>query len=270
MLRSLINEYLIENVHDGNVAVLFSGGLDSLSILLSCLDVGINPHLYTFRLSNYESEDSKSSKRIADIFDLPLTEVILDVENINLVEDIKTIMNMFNVKKKTQIQCIQPFLYVIPQIQERYILSGLCADDLYGTARSIAKLSKNKDIFDETRRQKHFDIESSSYKFIEELCRAKNRIFIAPYKQCDDIYNLMINKSYKELHSPKQKNITLTAYKDYIDKYNLYRRNSNLQCDSKIREWHNTLLLDKDVNTLNHKGIVGVYNNIYKLKGGNN
>ena len=31
------------------VALLFSGGLDSLSLLLSCIDVGIKPHLYSFK-----------------------------------------------------------------------------------------------------------------------------------------------------------------------------------------------------------------------------
>lgn len=264
MLRKLINTYLEDNIKDRNdVALLFSGGSDSLSILLSCLDLGVKPVLYNFRLSNYESEDNKYSKIISNTYNLKLNEIILDVDIIDLVSDIKNIMKLFDVKKKTQIQCVHPFLYVIPKIEQNIILTGLCADDLYGTPRSMAKHSKNIDYFNNIRLNCFKNIESSSYKFIDEIATMNNKKLIAPYKQCDAIAKFMLSKSYKELHSPKQKNIMYDDYKEELVANNLYRRNSNLQCDSKIREWHDTLL-QGSLNTEGFKSVVGIYNKIYK------
>ena len=45
--------------YNGKVGLLLSGGLDSLSVLLSCLDIGIEPTCYTFYLEGNESEDLK-------------------------------------------------------------------------------------------------------------------------------------------------------------------------------------------------------------------
>lgn len=70
-MRKIIDDFLEEKIRDKNsVAILFSGGLDSLSLLLSCLDIGIKPVLYTFFLESYESSDIKSSRNIAKIFGL--------------------------------------------------------------------------------------------------------------------------------------------------------------------------------------------------------
>ena len=73
-LRSIINKQL-EEYKNENVALLFSGGMDSLSLLLSCLDVGIKPTLYSFKIENIDSDDIKASRRIASIYGLELVEV---------------------------------------------------------------------------------------------------------------------------------------------------------------------------------------------------
>lgn len=265
MIRKLINNYINKEISlDDEIALLFSGGMDSLSILLSCLDVGIKPTLYTFYLDNYVSEDILSSRRIADLFDLKLEEIIIDTARIDLLADVRYIIKTFNTSKKTAIQCIHPFLYVIPRIKEECVLSGLCADELYGTPRSMAKYHKDIDFFKKIREDKNKDLYSSSYKYIKDLMCKNNKIFLAPFKTDKDIVSYMLSLNYKELHSPKQKNIVYEDYKDYIERYKLYRRNNNLQCCSKIREWHDILLTNKEVNTNNFKSVVGVYNSIYK------
>lgn len=264
MLRNLINTYLLDNIKDVNsVSLMFSGGLDSLSILLSCINLGIKPHLYTFRLSNHVSDDYIYSKRISELYDLEFTEIILNTEDIDLISDVSRIVDMFKVRKKTQIQCIHPFLYVIPQIKEKYVLTGLCADDLYGTARSIAKYSKNTEKFNDLRIKRHLDDQSSSYRYIKKLSEDNDKVFIAPYKESIEIFTYMIKMNYKELNSPKQKYIMYCDYKEDLVNNNLYRRNSNLQCDSKIREWHDELL-SSDLNTEGFKSVTGIYNKIYK------
>ena len=264
MLRNIINEYLVKNIDNKNdMALLFSGGMDSLSILLSCLDVDIKPHLYTFYLDNHISEDIIRSREIAKIFDLKLTEIKITTRDISLTEDIKFIIKRFKTSKKTAIQCIHPFIYIMPNIIEGNVLSGLCADDLYGTPRSMAKHSKEIERFNKIRFNKFNDSTSSSYCYIKELIEEYDRKFYAPYKECDELTKYMLGLGYKELNSPKQKNIMYQDYKDILDKYKLYRRNSNLQCNSKIREWHDELLKTEE-NKNNNKSVVGIYNRYAK------
>ena len=78
MLRQLLNEYISNEVKEDKVAILFSGGMDSLSILFTCLDLGIKPTLYSFYLKSYESQDIKSSRAIAKAYDLKLVEVCIN------------------------------------------------------------------------------------------------------------------------------------------------------------------------------------------------
>ena len=262
-MRTIINQDL-EQYKNNKVALLFSGGMDSLSLLLSCLDVGIKPHLYTFKLCDYDSEDYKFSIKISKIFDLKLTVINISNDIDLLLKDVEYIIKKFKVKKKTQIQCIHPFVYVIEHITEKYVLTGLCADELYGTPRKMQELGR-KDLneFNKKRLEVHSDLKSSSYIYIKQLFEEKNIKLIAPYKENNELVEYMMNKTFKELHSPKQKNVMYENYKNELNTYKLYRRNSNLQCNSKIRELHDKLL-NTFLNVDNNKSVVAIYNRLYK------
>lgn len=262
-MRNIINRELIK-YKNKDVALLFSGGMDSLSLLLSCMDIGIKPNLYTFKLNKYESEDYKTAKKISEIFDLELTIININENIDDLINDVKYIIKKFKVKKKTQIQCIYPFIYITKYIKENIVLSGLCADDLYGTSRKMQELGRN-DLyrFNEKRKELINVPESSSYIYIKYLFENQGYKFIAPYKECEDLIKFFMSKTFKELHSPKQKNIMYESYKYELLKYDLYRKNSNLQCNSKIREWHDELL-NTNENINNNKSVVAIYNRYYK------
>ncbi|MCC0705113.1 hypothetical protein IC213_18820 [Clostridioides sp. ES-S-0049-02] len=262
-MRTIINSQL-ETLKNQKIAILFSGGMDSLSLLLSCLDLHIKPHVYSFRLSSHESQDIISVRKIINIFDLEYTEIVINNNLENLIYDASYIIKTFEVKKKTQVQCIHPFLYMVKEIKEKFILTGLCADDIYGTSRKMQVLGRKNELdFYEKRLKKHKDIESSSYKFIKELFKIYNKNLIVPYKENNKLVKLLLSKTYNELHMPKQKNLTYENYKYEIDKYDLYRRSSNLQVNSALREWHD-LLLKTDLNIKEYKSVVGIYNVIYK------
>lgn len=264
MLKNLINEYLAKTIKDKqDVSLLFSGGLDSLSILLSCLEIGITPVLYSFYLQSYESEDIQACRKIAKIYNLELNEIVINDTDINkLIEDIYNIIKKFKVYRKTMVQCIYPFTYIIPQIKEKYIITGLCADDLYGTPRSMAKYYNDPDIFNKIRESKISDPAASAYSYIKDLVNEYDKIFISPYKDDIQIIDYFRTLIYKDMNSPKQKYVMYQDYKVEIDKNKLYRRNQNLQCNSKIREWHDKLL-STELNIHKYKVINPIYKNIY-------
>ena len=262
-MRRLINNYLSQ-LKGQDVALLFSGGLDSLSLLFSCLDLGIKPHLYTFKLNGNDSTDYITSKRLAEELDLEFTCITMPCETNTLVVDVFHIVRDFKVRKKTQIQCIHPFLYIADVVSENIILTGLCADDLYGSSRKMQELGrKDSRLFYEKRLEKHQDLTSSSYIFIKELFESKGKTFIAPYKDSEDLVEFILSKDLHELHSPKQKNVMYQDYKLELDKYSLYRRNSNLQVNSGLREFHDKLL-NTELNVCNYKSVTGIYNTMYR------
>lgn len=270
MIRKLITNYLNENIKNKeSVAILFSGGMDSLSILLSCIELGIKPTLYTFYLDTFISDDIKQSRKISNIFDLRLIEVEIKTKEIDLLKDVEYIIKKFKTNRKTAIQCIQPLLYLMNEVTEEYILTGLCADDLFGTPRSMAKYSNNIEIFNDLRISKFNNKYSSSYEYLKIICKETDKGLIAPYKEDVNIFNYMMKLTYKEMNSPKQKNIIYEDYQE-IKENSLYRRNNNLQCGSKIREWHDNLLLNVDINYKMFKSVTGIYNQIFNGMGGFN
>jgi Asparagine synthase (glutamine-hydrolyzing) len=265
MLNLLIENHLKKVIEDfDDVAILFSGGMDSLSIMLSCLRLGIKPTLYTFYLKSYVSDDIKFSRKVSKIYNLKLIEIAIDDSSINvLISDVENIIKEFNVFKKTQVQCIYPFKYIAPEIKEKYVLTGLCADDLYGSAKSMAMKKDDIKTFNELRDRKMSDEHASSYIEIKKLIEGYDKIFIAPYKDSAEIVTYFRILSYRQMNSPKKKMPTYLSYKDEIDKHGLYRINSNLQCCSKVRELH-AKLLSTYLNNRNLKETTGIYNDMYK------
>ena len=60
----------------------------------------------------------------------------------------------------------------------------------------------------------------------------------------------------------KQKGIALRAFPEFWSR-GWYRRNSSLQVNSGVREWHDTLLADVELNPDGrHRAVVGIYNQI--------
>ena len=75
--------------------------------------------------------------------------------------------------------------------------------------------------------------------------------------------NYLLSKDFSQLHKPKTKQLTLEQYKNEIEKHKLYRKNSSLQINSELNQWHDQLL-QTELNVKDWKAIVGIYNYIYK------
>lgn len=264
-LKELItNEIKKELNGSKDVALLFSGGTDSLTCLYSLLSIGIRPKLYTFRLEDVEHKDVIVSRKVANYYNLNLNEVVIKKNVDQLIEDVIFLTTNMDLKLKTNVQCSYPFLHVLKEVKEKYVISGLCADDLYGTSKSMSiKCSNDKELFD-TIRVKTFNNEfASAYnpiKYIVENLYGKK--FIAPYKT-KAVFDYFMKYSWKELNKPKQKQVAINAFNEEFKELKVYRRNVNLQVGSKIREWHN-ILLNTDLNVNKRKRVDEIYKDLNK------
>jgi asparagine synthetase B (glutamine-hydrolysing) len=262
-LRELINYHLFDKITDkSSVAVLFSGGTDSLTCLFSLLDLNIRPTLYSFHLENTIHKDIEISKQVAEFYSLD-HEIIEIKRDLNqLQKDVRYLVETFKITRKTNVQCTYPFLHVLPHIKEKFVVSGLCADDLYGTAKSVAiKGGKDKQKLDEIRQRTFSDLNSSAYRPIKELVEnIHNKVFVAPYRS-EEVIEYMFKFSWEQMNKPKQKQIAYSAYQDYFEKQNIYRKNTNLQVGSKIREWHSELV-NTEINKFNRRRVDEIYKDL--------
>lgn len=264
-LKKIINNIFEKTIEDkSNVALLFSGGTDSLTCLFSLMEIGIKPTLYSFHLEHTVHKDIEISKQVAEYYNLPHKIVEIKRNLIQLKNDVKYLVRTFNITRKTNVQCTYPFLHVLPEIKEKWVVSGLCADDLYGTAKSVAiKASKDKSVFDQIRSKTLSNINSSAYRSIKELVEdVHGKKFLTPYRH-PEIVNYFMRFSWEELNKPKQKQIAHESYKEYFNRQNIYRKNTNLQVGSKIREWHSELV-NTDLNKNERHRVDEIYKDIWK------
>lgn len=265
MLKKLIKKH-IENTIPKNekVAVMFSGGLDSLSVLLSALELGYEVKLYTFHLKGVISKDLETARKVSKHYKLELHEVEISDDLDLLIDDLKYLIKTHDLKKKTQFQVMHPMKHLCEAIEEDYVLSGLEADTLYGNTRSMRKTITCESDFKNIRSKYIYDENNASYSFIRNELANNNKTFVAPYKQSSEIISYFLNLESKDLCFGKQKKQTYEAFKTEIDNLSLYRRSSNMQINSGIREFHD-LLLQTDLNQKNFKSVIGVYNQLIKI-----
>ena len=159
---------------------------------------------------------------------------------------------------------MHPMKHLCEAIKEDYVLSGLEADTLYGNTRSMRKTIACESEFKNIRSKYIHDENNASYSFIRNELENNNKTFVAPYKQSSEIINYFLSLESKDLCFGKQKKQTYEAFKTEIDNLSLYRRSSNMQINSGIREFHD-LLLQTDLNQKNFKSVIGVYNQLIKI-----
>jgi asparagine synthetase B (glutamine-hydrolysing) len=265
MLKKLLKEAIHESIKDSkDVALLFSGGTDSLTCLFSLFEMDIKPTLYTFYLEGKPNRDLEYSKKVAEFYSLEHTIIEIPYSLSKLEESVLYITENLPVDRKTNVQCVFPFLYVMPQVKEKYVVSGLCADDLYGSAKSvIIKASKNKEVFDSIREKTRSSLNSSAYLPIKQFIeQTHGKVFITPYRE-QEVHDFFMEKSWAELNKPKQKQIAIDAFSSYFEEQDIYRKNSNLQVESGIREYHNELI-NSELNENNRRRVDEIYKDLIK------
>ena len=91
MIDTLLRDVIKQQVHDDKVAVLLSGGVDSLSVGFAAEDVlGKKVHAYSFRLDTQTSYDYEKAKEVAEQFDWKFTGI--EIPTNNLVSKLKKSM----------------------------------------------------------------------------------------------------------------------------------------------------------------------------------
>lgn len=254
MINILIQDNISKNVKDNNVAVLLSGGVDSLSVAFACQNLGKNINAYSFKIKDVDNYDFNFAEKVSSIFKWNFNSYEINKEN--LKEDFFKLKDL-GCYKKTHYECIYPFLHLIPKIKENYIITGWAADGYYGVSkRAMIHFRHTKELFDKFRDDYFLPHKTAGFFLLEKLIKKYNKILIAPYL-AKEVKEFFYNKDWFQLNYPYQKHHIRASFNQFKDIPKV-KKHINLQLGSKVNILFETLLLDNEINFKNRSRIMDI------------
>ena len=269
LIKDLLVDHIKNNVPDSEIAVLLSGGVDSVSVGLAAESAGKEVHAYSFYLNGAPSYDFIKAAEVAHKRNWNFTPIVVPTEN--LIEDWHRLVEL-TCRKKTHFECVFPFLYVYPEIEEKYVLTGWGADGYFGPSKkammrySSYKKKRNYVAYCKEHNQKrlnwnefrlaYLDGDCAGLKEHTNLATKHNKIHVTPYLDAD-VRKLLMSKSYKELNKPKQKYFIRSDFTE-LKKFGTIKPHQNLHLNAGVDKLFETLLNNTEINFNERKRMMDV------------
>lgn len=268
-IRKAITNIINKESTNDNIYILLSAGIDSQSVLFSCLELNKKVFIVSFTREDHESRDFKCAREISKQLSLDFIPVYIPIDLTNITDKILLLSNKFECKLKTDYECMYPMLFAYNEIEkhaklnnikEINVTSGLGADIYYLLSKKAAVHYKNKE--DEYRDLLYFNPNYSQRSKHEKYCDERGINHIMPYFT-DEVYNIFKGTTKKEINTPKEKNDVRDQYKNEIIDNLLFKHTSFHKGDSFISDIF-TILLDSEWNIKEFKSVTGIYNAVSK------
>ena len=262
MIDKIITDIIDQEAPDQTVAVLMSGGTDSLTVAAAAHRLNKKLNCYTFRVDGKDSDDSIYAEKACKHFGWNFK--LIDVPVNNIENDFFTLIKKYECKKKTHVECTFPFLYVYPHIKEKYILTGWAADGYYGVSkRANIHFKHTKELMNKFRQGYFGKLDETTQKFIPGnpvgikqqmlLAKSVDSILVAPYVD-KKVWDWMIQYDWDFFNKPYQKAPLFDAFPELLE---IKRRNHlNLQLAAGIPNYFEKLLDNKKINVYNRSRIM--------------
>ena len=255
LLRQILEDEIKKRVSTEECAVLLSGGVDSLFVAFAASNIGKKITAYSFCLKDIPSYDYKFAEGVANHFAWNFKGIQIDMSNFN--DKFLQLVDMECVKK-THFECVFPFLYVYPQIKEKYVLSGWAADGYFGVSKKANIHYKHtKELFDQFRDDYFQPENQAGYLWHKKVSDMHNKVFVTPYLS-NPVKEFFYQYDWDELNKPKQKH----HVRDAFEQFKLYKQpkpHINLQIGSGItKEFERQVLPNKDLNLYGKPRIMDV------------
>lgn len=258
-----INEVAEATRNVRNVAVALSSGIDSTVVMLSLLELKKHVRAYTFHVEGVESQDLIHARANAKTFDVELIECVIP-KTLNVANVFKLIRD-YDLRKKVDIECTYPFLYVFPKVREVIMLTGGTADGHFCISKKgMIHFRHTLEKMNEFRNNLFNDANYSQRQTLERLgWDIGGSIVYAPFgAQC--VRDFFVDKTWEDINRPKQKQVLTDMFPEQFKKIKRFNH-TNLQCgDSMIREVFEVMLQCKiTINKKNRKRMMDLYRDLY-------
>ncbi len=256
MIKKLLENHIKLNIPNKKVAVLLSGGVDSLSVALAANDVGKQIEAYSFYLKGNKSYDFQTAENFSKEMGWNFTPV--EIPRKNIIKDWHKLVNLGCVKK-THFECVFPFMYVYPQIKEKYVLTGWGADGYHGvsrlaTLRHRPESTHEPETFDDFRNRYFLPQNCAGLKWHNKIVDMYKKVHITPYLD-NKVKNYFYQFTWEELNRPEQKIKIRNAFTK-IKNYGNIKPHTNLHLGAGIDKLFETLLNNKKINIKGRKRVM--------------
>jgi hypothetical protein len=250
-LRHGLNEFL--KTRPGPVAVSLSGGIDSASLLRVLQDIGRQVVAYSFTLAGHLSSDFSRARQIARTFDCRFVPIFLPTDPEALSDDLDRLIDL-GCKKKTAIECLWPYLYLVPAVEERALVVGHCADGHFGVSKkAMIHYRYDTALLDGYRHKLFDDPGYAQTDLLGKLCGRYGLPTTAPYR-ADPVRAFFEGRSWREVNTPRQKEAIRREFPE-LDALCIGQHQNLQKGDSGI-----AALFEKTFKTDGCRSVVGAYN----------
>jgi|SaaInlStandDraft_1057018.scaffolds.fasta_scaffold116227_2 asparagine synthetase B (glutamine-hydrolysing) len=257
MFDQILKEIVAREVPEDEVAVLLSGGIDSISVALTAHRMGKKVTAYTFHLEGQESYDSKKATQVAKTFGWDIVDVA--VPKTGLVPAWKRLAYKYGCRKKTHFECIYPFLFVLPLIKEKKVLTGWGADGWFGLSKKAQcneKYRVKKSIEGLNKfRDDYFGMDSvAGHKQLKVVASHYALKLVMPYIEEPTVETFFRSKDWfecsggKQIGGSSQKSIVRRCFQQEIEQIGTVSPHANLQMCSGINVLFDQLLENTEIN----------------------
>ena len=187
-----------------------SGGIDSSSLTLAAKDAGKEPIILSFTLADRESSDFVAGRKLAEHFGFQFVPVILPVDDVSICDDVIRIIRRFGARRKTAIECLWPYLYVmktLKSLNHSVLLTGNSADGHFGLSRKAMVLydvRASKGRFQRFRQHFYANPESSQIGFLHRIYSSENISIHTPWFD-PAMFKLFEDCTWEDVNKPRQK-----------------------------------------------------------------
>lgn len=214
------------------VALLLSGGIDSVSVAFALEEESIPFKAYTFKMAGIQSEDFDRSRKLCSDRGWECEAIEISVDDTTLKRDFLTLIRKFGCDSKIRIETSFPFLHVVPKISETIILSGVGADEYFGISKEeMIHYRFPRETFDAYRRQ---SLGSGTSTGLlpggKAICESLGKVWAAPYL-VPEVSEHFLRYGWEELNKPKFKQPIIDAFPEQFARYG-YQKRRNLQTES--------------------------------------
>jgi asparagine synthetase B (glutamine-hydrolysing) len=250
----------------GNVAVLLSGGIDSIAVLHACIAADLKPVAYSFHVDGIESTDHRLAQQNARSLGVPFRSIVLPNTVDEIRRYVKAAVNKYGLRGKSDIEVCWPMLTAMRQIEEMVILSGIGSDTYFVTSKKGQM--HLRDMVDRYRAH-NWRKPNAQRALFKRFCAERGKIYHSPYESPRFWAEVHDATDYDALHGP-EKRLLREAFPELMRRCKV-KNHTNLQLgDSGIAKQFELLLDDPQMNPNGGKSVVSVYNHLAKNVNTNN
>jgi len=242
-LRNIIGEQFPEK----EVCLLLSGGADSTLVGLVADELGKEVHSISFRLNEQTSWDYQTAKSTSNSLGWCFHEVVVPTNDPKV--DFLDLVQNHKCKKKTELEVLYPFIHLMKKVKDlgfTKVLTGFSSPIPDGRRDSIKIKQDNFQYWEETLSE---EFDSSATKICVEFAQRENILVQQPLND-RSIKNILVGKTWTEIHKPYWKAPWKIPYKDTFEKLGLLSlgKTPGLQVGGGIESYFSPLINDPEIN----------------------